>query len=71
MVSITLLVLFAIFTVAGLGRDFLPPFNEGSAQVNVLLPPGTSLEMSDHIGYMVDVRLRNIPGVRAFGRRTL
>ncbi|MBI3463952.1 MAG: efflux RND transporter permease subunit [Planctomycetes bacterium] len=64
------LVLIGIVTVAGLGRDFLPPFNEGSAQVNVLLPPGTSLDTSNRIAAMVDERLRKVPGVQSFGRRT-
>ncbi len=58
------------FVVTQLGRDFLPPFNEGSVQVNVLLPPGTSLDTSDRIAAMVDKRLKNIQGVTAFGRRT-
>ena len=39
----------ALVTVTQLGRDFLPPFNEGSVQVNVLLPPGTSLATSNRI----------------------
>jgi len=53
-----------------LGRDFLPPFNEGSAQINVVLPPGNSLETSNRIAGMVEQRLKNVPGVVAFGRRT-
>ena len=56
-----------------LGRDFLPPFNEGSVQVNVLLPPGTSLETSNEIAGMVDRRLKKMQDdgkVTAFGRRT-
>jgi len=56
--------------VLGLGRDFLPPFNEGSAQVNVVLPPGNSLETSNRLAGMVEQRLKNVPGVAAFGRRT-
>ncbi|MDZ4783441.1 MAG: efflux RND transporter permease subunit [Planctomycetia bacterium] len=63
-------VLVSGFTVTQLGRDFLPPFNEGSVQVNALLPPGTSLEASNRIGAMVDERIKSIEGVVAFGRRT-
>jgi HME family heavy-metal exporter len=68
--SMVLLVLVGVAAVAGIGRDFLPPFNEGSAQVNLLLPPGTSLETSNRIAGMVDERLKNIAGVHSFGRRT-
>ncbi|MDX1947455.1 MAG: efflux RND transporter permease subunit [Pirellulaceae bacterium] len=53
-----------------LGRDFLPPFNEGSVQVNVLLPPGTSLAESNRMAGIVDRRIKHIEGVIAFGRRT-
>jgi Cu/Ag efflux pump CusA len=63
-------VLISVFVATRLGRDFLPPFNEGSVQVNVLLPPGTSLRASNEIANMVDQRLKTIPGVVAFGRRT-
>ena len=60
----------SIAVVAGLGRDFLPPFNEGCVQVNVLLPPGTSLETSNAIATMVDERIGAIRGVATISRRT-
>ena len=63
-------VLVSCVVVTQLGRDFLPPFNEGSVQVNVILPPGDSLETSYHIAGMVEERLRKIEGVVGFGRRT-
>ncbi|HND56784.1 MAG TPA: efflux RND transporter permease subunit, partial [Pirellulaceae bacterium] len=56
--------------LATLGRDFLPPFNEGAVQVNVLLPAGTSLAASNRVAAMVDQRIKKIEGVVAFGRRT-
>lgn len=37
-----------------MGSGFLPPFDEGAAQVNVLLPPGASLEASNRACQMVD-----------------
>ena len=42
---------------ANLGSDFLPPFDEGAAQVNVVLPPGASLEASNRACAMVDAAL--------------
>jgi CzcA family heavy metal efflux pump len=63
-------VVLSIVVVMSLGRDFLPPFNEGCVQVNALLPPGTSLETSNRIAGMVDERIGKIRGVANFARRT-
>jgi len=68
--AVTAGVVVSAVAVARLGRDFLPPFNEGCAQVNVVLPPGNSLETSNRLAGMVEQRLKNIRGVVAFGRRT-
>ena len=46
------------FLAINLGSDFLPPFDEGAAQVNIVLPPGASLEASNRACAMVDVALR-------------
>lgn len=56
--------------VVKMGRGFLPPFNEGNVQVNVVLPPGTSLEESNRIVAQVDRALLALPDVRQVGRRT-
>jgi len=68
--AVALAVGASVAVVAGLGRDFLPPFNEGCVQVNVLLPPGTSLETSNAIASMVDEKIGRIRGVASFSRRT-
>lgn len=63
-------VVVAFATLASLERDFLPPFNEGVAQLNVVLPPGTSLKKSNEIAQTVIQRLMSVEGVEAFARRT-
>jgi len=68
--AVTAGVIASCLVVSQLGRDFLPPFNEGTVQINVVLPPGDSLETSNRIAGMVEQRLMNIKGVVAFGRRT-
>ena len=56
--------------VINLERDFLPPFNEGSIQLNVVLPPGTSLAVSNSIAARCERRLMQVPDVVRVGRRT-
>jgi CzcA family heavy metal efflux pump len=63
-------VVIAFFSLMRLEKDFLPPFNEGVVQLNVVLPPGTSLRKSNEIAQSVMDRLQDIDGVEAFSRRT-
>lgn len=64
------LVALAALFVTRLDRDFLPPFNEGAVQLNVVLPPGTSLATSNEIGGRVEERLKEIDDIVKFVRRT-
>ena len=43
--------------VTTLGTDFLPRFDEGSVQINVSLPPGSSLRASNEAAAVFDARL--------------
>ncbi len=67
--TVALVVLAGLF-LSRLERDFLPPFNEGTVQLNVVLPPGTSLTASNTINRTVELELMDIPDVQRFVRRT-
>ncbi len=56
--------------VTGLGRSFLPSFNEGSLTVSVVSPPGIPLEDSDRLGSEVERALLAFPEVVSTSRRT-
>jgi len=66
----------AVFTVISIGAlftsgtQFLPEFNEGVAQINLILPPDTSLEMSDSYGRALEQMLMKVNGVSYVARRT-
>jgi HME family heavy-metal exporter len=60
----------AVLSLLRLDRDFLPPFNEGAMQINVLLPPGTSLAKSNDIAARVETRLQKLDDIVAFVRKT-
>jgi CzcA family heavy metal efflux pump len=49
-----LAVVVAAWQMSLLGRNFLPPFDEGSIQVNVTLPPGSSLNASNQVSQSID-----------------
>ncbi|MEZ6136658.1 MAG: efflux RND transporter permease subunit [Pirellulaceae bacterium] len=68
-VTVALVVSAGLF-LSRLERDFLPPFNEGTVQLNVVLPPGTSLPASNGINRTVETALMEMPDVQRFVRRT-
>jgi HME family heavy-metal exporter len=63
-------VLLAAASIALFPRAFLPPFNEGTLTVNVLLNPGTSLAESNRIGTLAERLIAQVPEVTQAGRRT-
>ena len=69
-IAVLLMVVVAAWSVSQLDRDFLPPFNEGAIQLNVLLPPGTSLTTCIAINKNVEDALVRNRDVVNFVRRT-
>ncbi|HEX4999022.1 MAG TPA: efflux RND transporter permease subunit [Terriglobia bacterium] len=67
--SLALLVA-AILVVPLMGREFLPPFNEGALNINASLPAGTSLEESNRMGRVIEEALHRTPEVVSTTRRT-
>ena len=68
--STAALLVVALVAFFGLGRSFLPPFNEGSFTINVATLPGISLEESDKIGRRAEELLLTIPEIQTVGRKT-
>jgi len=60
----------SMVSIFGLGRSFLPEFNEGALVVGVVTTPGTALQESDRLAHLVEEALMEHPEVIAIGRRT-
>ncbi|MCH7765441.1 MAG: efflux RND transporter permease subunit [Acidobacteria bacterium] len=65
-----LLLAGALASFAGMGRSFLPDFNEGTLTISAVTLPGTSLAQSDKLGRSIEQILLTIPEVVATARRT-
>ena len=65
-----LVVLVTCLTIPWMGGEFLPPFNEGTATINLRLEPGTSLTESQRLATRVEKLLLAIPEVLSMARRT-
>jgi HME family heavy-metal exporter len=63
-------VVLAVASIPYFARAFLPPFNEGTLTVNVILNPGTSLTESSRIGTLAEQLVAQVPEVIKVGRRT-
>ena len=64
------LLIVALMVFPFMGREFLPPFNEGALNINITLPPGTSLQESNRIGRTVEEVLHRTAEVVSTTRRT-
>lgn len=63
-------VLSGVFVLANRGSEFLPAFNEGSYQANLILPPDTGLDASNAYGKRLEEVIMEVKGVKHVGRRT-
>ncbi len=54
------MVVIAGWQMSRLGRNFLPDFDEGSVQINLTLPPGSSLDASNEASGIIDRKLREM-----------
>jgi CzcA family heavy metal efflux pump len=67
--SIGLLIVVG-FLISGLGRSFLPEFNEGSLTISAVSVPGISLEESSKIGNSIEKILLELPEISITARKT-
>ncbi|MDR0544938.1 MAG: CusA/CzcA family heavy metal efflux RND transporter [Odoribacteraceae bacterium] len=65
-----LLLAGAIVLMTGLGRSFLPAFNEGSLTINCTTLPGISLEESNKMGRLAEEILLEVPEIQTVARKT-
>lgn len=70
LVSAIVLFVAAVAILSGLGRSFLPEFNEGSLVVSAVSMPGISLDESNKIGSRIERTLLTIPEIETTTRRT-
>lgn len=62
--------LISLFVMSGLGRSFLPEFNEGALVITTITAPGISLEESNKIGILAERALLTIPEISTTSRKT-
>ncbi|HKQ76268.1 MAG TPA: efflux RND transporter permease subunit [Blastocatellia bacterium] len=60
----------AVAVIPFMGREFLPPFNEGTLNINANLPPGAPLKEFNRVGNLIEMALREVPEVVSTTRRT-
>ncbi|WP_120275763.1 efflux RND transporter permease subunit [Mangrovibacterium diazotrophicum] len=64
------LLIVSVILLAGMGRSFLPEFNEGALTIAAVSQPGISLDESNQLGKLIEQELLSIPEVQSTARRT-
>ena len=60
----------SLVAVPFFSKEFLPKFNEGTAMISVILPPGVSLAYSNSVGQLAEKLILQTPEVKSVSRRT-
>lgn len=66
----SILLVCSLSLIFFMGKNFLPPFNEGTATIGVAAAPGISLKASDELGTKIEKAMLSIPEVKSTIRRT-
>ena len=64
------LFVFSIFLTTQMGKEFLPPFNEGSFNISLSTPPTTSITEMTRVSTLAQKKLLEIPEIASIGART-
>ena len=67
--GVAVIFIIVILLIPGIGRSFLPEFNEGTLNVGLTTLPGTSLQESNQLGFLVEELLLEHPAVVSTARR--
>ncbi len=65
-----ILFVLSLALIPWMGRNFLPPFNEGTATISVFAKPGIALEKSNQLGTEIENMILSVPEVQSVARRT-
>ncbi|MBQ8336684.1 MAG: efflux RND transporter permease subunit [Bacteroidaceae bacterium] len=68
--AVVMLFVVSLLLFAGMGRSFLPEFNEKALTIAAVSRPGVSLEESNKLGFAIEKELLQIPEVTSTARRT-
>jgi CzcA family heavy metal efflux pump len=68
-ISAVVLLIISVATIPFLGQSFLPEFHEGNFILAVQSLPGTSLDESMRLGYLITQKLRKYPEVVSVSQR--
>lgn len=68
--AVTITVSLSLVSLAWMGGEFLPPFNEGTLTISLQTEPGTSLKESERVARLAENLILQVPEVVSVSRRT-
>ncbi len=69
LLSVAVIFIIVLLLIPGIGRSFLPEFNEGTLNVGMATVPGTSLKESNELGLRLEEILLEHPAIVSTARR--